>query len=72
MTHLYKIQLQLADLFISKITDTHIHYEIRDKETGKLIEPAKVSPYTVHEGKIHFDMRFITVELAARIVELLN
>lgn len=73
MTHIYKLQSMLSDLFIYKITDKMIVYEVRDKESGRLLEPRRESPYTITgNGKLFFDGRDIAVETAQEIVNILN
>ena len=73
MTHIFRLASTLADLFIYKITETHITYEVRGKDDGKLLEPKRESPYTVTgNGKIFFDGRDIDVNMAAFIQQTLN
>lgn len=72
MTHLLKIPLDLSDLFIAAIDEKYITYQIRDKETGRLLEPPRKSPYMVLEDKIQFDMRFIPIVKAQYAAQLLS
>ena len=73
MTHIYKLQSALADLFIYKIDDTSITYEVRGKDDGKLLEPRRTSKYDVtQDGRIFFDGRDIRIEMVAAIVQVLN
>lgn len=73
MIHLFKIQLQNSDMFISEITEDTITYSIREKENGRLLEPAKQSRYTTGpDTYIHFDNRFIDINLANYIGETLK
>lgn len=73
MTHTYKLQSVLADLFIYKITDKTITYEVRGKEDGKLLEPKRESKYdATGDGRIFFDGRDIRIEMVAQIVQTLN
>ena len=73
MTHVYKLQSMLSDLFIYKITDKTITYEVRGKDDGKLLEPRRESPYTITgNNKLFFDGRDIGVETVMKIVEVLN
>lgn len=57
--HYFKINLDRSDLFILEINDTQITYEVRDKESGKLLEPKRTSFYEVLGNQVHFDMRFV-------------
>lgn len=73
MTHTYKLQSALADLFIYKITDREITYEVRSKDDGKLMEPRRTSKYDVtQDGRIFFDGRDIRIEMVAAIIQTLN
>ena len=73
MTHVFKLQSTLADLFIYSITEDRITYEVRDKNDGKLLEPKRTSPYTVTgNAKIFFDGRDIDARAAAGIAHILN
>lgn len=73
MTHLYKIPSITSDLFIYQITDTHIVYEVRSKDDGKLLEPRRKSPYSIaSDNRMYFDSRDISVEQAAAIIHILN
>ncbi len=74
MTHLFKVQLQHSDLFISAIDPIKclISYEVRDKKTGLLLEPSSFSKFEVLEDKISFDKRQIPIPIVQQIVETLN
>lgn len=73
MIHIFKLQSTLADLFIYKITDKDITYEVRDKNDGKLLEPRRTSKYDVTgTNKIFFDGRDIGIETAMLIAQTLN
>lgn len=70
MTHCVKIQLPTSDMFVYKLTDTEIEYEIRDGE-GKLMEARNTSKTNVNGDKLYFDKRFIAIPLAAYCAEIL-
>lgn len=73
MTHLFMVPLTHGTMFIREI-DRHkrtIEYEVRDKEEGRLLEPVRKSPFIIHEGKIHFDMRFIPLAQVEKIIQYL-
>lgn len=77
MTHLYKVSLQHADMFIRELNleNNTIRFEIRDKNTGVLMEPEIVSKFMVNEleQKIIFaGGRFINIGLAILIGETLK
>lgn len=73
MTHTYKLQSALADLFIYRITDRDITYEVRSKDDGKLLEPRRTSKYDVTgDNKIFFDGRDIRIEMVGLIAQTLN
>lgn len=77
MTHLYKVGLQFADMFIREL-DTEkntIRYTIRDKVSGQLLEPEVNVPFIINEleQKIEFSGgRFIAIGFAAIIAETLK
>lgn len=61
MTHLVKIPLNHADMFVRSIGEGTITYDIRDKEKGTPMEPIVTSPLIAGDGKLYFDKdRFIT------------
>jgi hypothetical protein len=77
MKHLYKVGLQLSDMFISEldIEKSMIRYTIRDKISGQLIEPEHYVPFTVNENeqKVEFNGgRYIAIGLAALINQVLS
>jgi hypothetical protein len=74
MIHVVKVPLEKADLFIHLFNEDKrlLTYEIRDKETGVRLEPKRTSNYEIKEGKLMFDMRYITLELGNYINKLLN
>jgi hypothetical protein len=61
MTHLYKVGMQFADVFISRISDTEIDYEVRSKDVGLLVEPRRSTKYIINDATkmCHFDNREI-------------
>jgi hypothetical protein len=61
MTHLFKVQMRFADVFISKIDDQEVSYEVRDKDTGNLVEPRRSTKYIINDATkmCHFDNREI-------------
>lgn len=75
MTHLFKIPLQHADMFISHIDiEKHlISYEMRDKNSGILIEPPiNNDVFSVLEDRISFSKRFIKHDEVYQIHSTLN
>lgn len=66
MTHLFKIPMTFADMFIRSISDdeSEICYEVRDKETGNLVEPRRTTPFIINElnKRVHFDAREIPLD----------
>lgn len=74
MTHLFKVQLQHSDLFVSAIDPIKklISYELREKNTGVLLEPSNFSKFEVLEDRISFDKRQIPIPVVKMIVETLN
>jgi len=75
MIHLFKVQLQHSDMFIKRLSFTTkmIVYSIRDKVTGNLLEPVKVSKFEeASDGTIKFDERFIATPFAKYIQETLE
>lgn len=74
MTHLFKVQMQFADVFISSIDDKEIIYEVRDKETGIMSEPARKTKYILNEvtKRVHFDAREIPMDLFRHIYNTLK
>lgn len=75
MAHLFSVQTPLATLFIRSI-DTErkrIVYDVRDKETGILLEPQKDSGYVIFEGNMRFDhIRFIPIPLLEQIMSTIQ
>lgn len=68
--HLFKLSLQLADLYIHSIdfSKNEIKYEVRDKEEGKLMEPVRLSKFTTNKDQFIFDAnRTIDLNLAKHI-----
>lgn len=74
MTHIFKWSNKFADVFISSIDDQEITYEVRDKDTGVMIEPKRKTKYIVNEVSkmVHFDAREIQVELFGHIYQTLH
>jgi hypothetical protein len=74
MTHLFKIPLQNSDMFVKSIdfNTKLIDYSIRDKETGNLLEPSSITPFTIDGNKLNFGSRFIALEYAKIIQQLLT
>ena len=72
MTHFVKVQLELSDLFIREITADTITYQVREKDTGKLLEAEKTSKIEVATDKIHFDMRFMQPSYFEFVKDLLK
>lgn len=73
MTHIFRINSITSDLFVYEITPTHITYEVRGKDDGKLLEPRRVSKYELHSDKrIYFDSRDLPADLVVLIVQILN
>jgi len=69
MTHLFKISTPLSDMFISYVIDDTITYEVRNKDDGKLLEPKRTSKFSLgSDDNIHFDNRFIPVDMFAKMV----
>ncbi len=69
MTHLFKISTPLSDMFISTVVDDRITYEVRSKDDGKLLEPKRTSKFSLgSDDNIHFDNRFIPVDMFAQMV----
>lgn len=68
--HLFKFCTQLADLFISDLdlSAKTIAYSVRDKETGKLLEPHSKSKLVVNGSQVVFDTnRTFDINLARHI-----
>lgn len=74
MKHLFKVPLNLADLFIEKVTEEEITYSVRTKDTGELMEPRRTTKYLINEqdGMTHFDNRFISVQQLQFIYQVLQ
>jgi len=76
MTHLFKVSLQFADMFISKLDfeSQMIQFQIRDKETGVTMESESHVKFIVNEldQKIYMGSRFIDLRLALLISTTLN
>lgn len=72
MTHLFKIQLPNSDMFIREIVGDRITYEVREKDTGKLLEHQRTSKFDVGSDQcVHFDNRYIHVSVFARVLQTL-
>lgn len=73
MKHLFKVPLNLADLFIEKVTEEEITYSVRTKDTGELMEPRRTTKYLINEQtkRVHFDMREVPVEMLQLIYQVL-
>lgn len=75
MKHFVKIPSLNSDLFISKLTGNKISYQVRDKESGKLLEPIrsnidiKISP---EQQLVYFDKRNMPIQFAAQCKEILE
>lgn len=72
--HFFKVPSVTSDLFIRSINfDTNrIVYQIRDKETGTLLEPERDSLFVASETQIDFDnIRFINFDYAKFISQIL-
>ncbi len=65
--HLFRYPLAHSDLFIREITDTHISYEIREKENGALLGAPLVSGYEVRGDEVWFDTRLLPLPLVVHI-----
>lgn len=74
MTHLIKIPLQNADMFVEALPEGSITYSIRHKETGILLEPVKTSKIEADDaaGVVRFDNRYISIQFFAYMVEILQ
>jgi len=74
MIHLFKIELQLSDMFIRELLfDTNtIWYQIRDKQTGALLEPESKQKFEIQGDKITFGSRFIHINLAKYVNNILH
>lgn len=61
MTHLFKVPMRYADIFISKIDQEQIEYIVVDKDTGVLVEPRRLTKYTINDATkmVLFDAREI-------------
>ena len=72
--HLFKVQLQFIDLFIESLdlSAKVIAYSVRDKETGKLLEPHFKSKLVINKNQIDFDMRHISLDMAKFIESVLS
>ena len=71
MTHLFKVPLQHADMFIRNITDITIEYSVHEK-AGKLLEPVSVTDYEIKEGKVYFGNKFIPEDYFKYIKQVLE
>ena len=49
-----------------------IDYSIRDKHTGNLLEPSSITPFTINGDKIEFGARFIGLQYAQAIQQILT
>jgi len=63
--------MKFADVFIRSITDDEIIYEVRDKDTGLLVEPLRIAKYVKVNGLVHFDMREVNCDLFDHIRNIL-
>lgn len=75
-THLYKIQLQMSDMFVKELdfNTQMIRYQIRDKSTGVLLESESYVKFDINdvEQKIEFGSRFINLGFAIMISDTLK
>lgn len=75
MIHLFRVSSTHSDLFISllDLKKKEIHYTVRDKETGILLEPPLKSKITITDKQILFDgARFIDLGYAQGIAATLH
>ena len=74
MKHLFKVPLPTADMFVSALNmeDQAISYEVREKDTVKLLETPSTVPFEVIENRISFGGRFINLQYAEEIAETLK
>jgi hypothetical protein len=73
--HCVKVSSERSDLFIWDLKDgdgAHITYEVREKDTGKLLEPKRTSKFDVTEKGIFFDGRDINISLAKYVKACLS
>ena len=72
MKHLQRVPLPNSDMFISDInTDLmEIQYEVREKDTGKLMEAMQVVKMSMSEdnNKVHFDNRTIPTKMFNHLI----
>ena len=69
--NMFKLPMKFADVFIRSIGDEEIVYEVRDKDTGLLVEPMRIAKYVEANGIVHFDMREVNKDLFAHIKNIL-
>lgn len=71
--HVFKITLDLSDLFIHSIDMDKqiIIYEIRDKNNGVLLEPRRSAPLEFYPDKVYFDNRFLETDLFKHVYFIL-
>lgn len=73
---LYKVPLEHSDLFITHVDleKATITYTVRDKESGRLLEPESVdSKITITpDGKANFDNRWLAVQVLPYIAQQLG
>lgn len=72
MRHLFKVELERSDLFIESLDNDFIVYEVRDKESGKLLEPKHRSKVEFGGDRILFDNRHLMMGLANVVFGTLN
>lgn len=72
--HVFKLELERNSLFIHSIdwVNEEIVYEVRDKNTGELVEPKCKSHIEFGTDRIFFGTRHIVNDLAKHIIGILN
>jgi hypothetical protein len=73
--HCVKVPSERSDLFIWGFRDGEnplITYEVREKETGKLLEPRRSSKFDITEKGVFFDGRDLPMSLAFYVMQCLN
>lgn len=68
---IHKVVLDRADMFIEDINleKTEIAYEIREKESGKLLEPKRIGKFEVLGQQVLFDRFFVPLTRFEHILE---
>jgi hypothetical protein len=71
--HIFKVQLDLSDMFIYNIDVDKklITYEVREKDNGHLLEPRHNAPLEFYPDKVYFDNRFLTSDLFKHVYFIL-